>query len=389
MAIHSGAMHRRLKSFHDQYGPIVRIAPNELSYTDAAAWKDIYGNRPGHQLFERNRTWFKHQSPNDPHSILGWNEDAHTRQRRAFANSFSEKSLKQQAPVLEKYVDTFIDQLKAPVFRRPWMQRTVDLSQWFVYLAFDIAGDLSFGEPFQCLQKARAHQWVVTTQDFGKRLSFIASVNFYPPLDKLLRYVIPNRIRRKHLDHLQMSKSMAKRRLAMDTSRPDWISPARDYVDQRDALSDGEWELNMTIIIVAGSETTASALTGIVRELLQNQGALHRVTQEIRSAFGEEGDIKVASTGHLPYLNAVISEGLRIAPPTVIGIPRVVPEEGDIVCGQWVPGGVSSSRFVFVYRLTRSVDICGIQSILRESSASQLSPSKFIHPRAVSPSPPR
>jgi hypothetical protein len=37
-----------MKAFHNRYGDVVRIAPDELSFTDVRAWKDIYSNRPGH-----------------------------------------------------------------------------------------------------------------------------------------------------------------------------------------------------------------------------------------------------------------------------------------------------------------------------------------------------
>jgi len=45
--------------------------------------------------------------------------------------------------------------------------------------------------------------------------------------------------------------------------------------------------------------------------------------------------------GKLPYLSAVIEEGLRMAPPVPSGLPRVVPADGGMVCGEWLPGGVS------------------------------------------------
>lgn len=32
-----------IKSLHDEYGLVVRIAPNELSYIDPRAYEDIYG----------------------------------------------------------------------------------------------------------------------------------------------------------------------------------------------------------------------------------------------------------------------------------------------------------------------------------------------------------
>ena len=32
---------------HLKYGPVIRIAPDELAYIDAEAWKEIYGHRVG------------------------------------------------------------------------------------------------------------------------------------------------------------------------------------------------------------------------------------------------------------------------------------------------------------------------------------------------------
>jgi cytochrome P450 len=83
---------------------------------------------------------------------MSYNEDEHARFRRAFANSFSEKSLRDQAPVVESFVNLFIAQLKG--------RETADLAKWFNYLSFDLSGDLSFGESFDCLKNGKAHPWV-------------------------------------------------------------------------------------------------------------------------------------------------------------------------------------------------------------------------------------
>lgn len=360
IAIHSGKIHRQLKDFHDQYGPIIRIAPNELSYADATAWKDIYHNRPGHQQLERNRTWFRKVTPDEPHSLLGWNEEAHARQRRAFANSFSDKSLRDQSPIVESYVDLFINQLKTSPSGQQLKTRTIELSQWFVFLMFDISSDLSFGEPFGSLAARNPHPWVEIAEDFGKGLSLIASVSLYSPLDKLLRHVIPKHIRQRQLDHRNMSAAFAKKRLALDIDRPDWVGPAKKYSEKKDVLSEGEWAINMTIFIFAGAETTSSALTGILRHLLQSPGAMERATSELRSTFESSSDIKVATTGKLPYLNAVVNEGLRVAPPSVIGVPRIVPKGGEVICGQWVSEGVSIPAHNLAKQLTFKTDVCCI-----------------------------
>ncbi|WP_152722024.1 cytochrome P450, partial [Moraxella catarrhalis] len=51
----------------------------------------------------------------------------------------------------------------------------------------------------------------------------------------------------------------------------------------------------------------------------------------------------------LPYLNAVVNESLRIAPPVVIGVPRVVPAGGATICGRYVPAGVSRTVHVSLF----------------------------------------
>src|SRR5436305_888718 len=124
LSLHRGDLHIQMKAFHDRYGDIVRIAPNELSFTDARAWKDIYGNRPGHAPFERNRTWFRKQAPHDPNSIMGPDEEDHSRFRRNLTNAFSEKSLKAQAPIIQHYVDQLVEQMKARA------GTAVDLVEW-------------------------------------------------------------------------------------------------------------------------------------------------------------------------------------------------------------------------------------------------------------------
>lgn len=336
-----GELHRRLREFHTKYGPVVRVAPNELSYADGQALKDIYANRPGHLPFERNRTWFKKMTPDEPNSIMGFIEEDHTKYRRAFANAFSDKSLRDQAPVVESYVNSFMHQLKAPVAGREWKEKTVDFQKWFNYLTFDISGDFTFGESFDCVKNGKAHPWVEITQDFGKGLAMIASINQYPPIDKLLRFVIPKRILQRSLYHRALSLAKASKRVALDIVRPDWVTPTKKHNGQKGEFTDAEWGINLLIIAFAGSETTASALTGITRALVQHRGVLHRLTQEIRDTFQNESDITIASTASLTYLNAVINEGLRLNPPVVIGVPRVVPEGGDTVCGNWLPSGVS------------------------------------------------
>ena len=144
------------------------------------------------------------------------------------------------------------------------------------------------------------------------------------------------------LDHREISRTKVHKRLDLGLDRPDFITPITRANKEQDgkAFSTKEIELNASILIFAGSETTASGLSGTMRMLLQNPEAMAKLVQEIRSSFLEEADITISSVSYLKYLNAVIEEGLRLCPPATIGVPRVVPAGGDTVCGEWLPEDV-------------------------------------------------
>lgn len=62
-----------------------------------------------------------------------------------------------------------------------------------------------------------------------------------------------------------------------------------------------ERETHVICSIIAGSETTATLLTGAVFLLLKNPKALQKLKDEIRSAFQSEDQITFSSVEHLPY----------------------------------------------------------------------------------------
>ena len=96
-------------------------------------------------------------------------------------------------------------------------------------------------------------------------------------------------------------------------------------------------------MLFAGSETTATLLSGATYHLLQNPSILRRAQSEIRTTFKDAADITVravSTPGLLPYLEAVLQESLRCWPPVPTGLPRIVGPSGGIIDGKFVPGNV-------------------------------------------------
>lgn len=102
-----------------------------------------------------------------------------------------------------------------------------------------------------------------------------------------------------------------------------------------DALS-----ANARLLLVGGSETTATLLCGVTYLLLSNPQTLERLTAEVRSAFKSEDEINMSSVNDLNYMLACLDEALRVYPPVPLGLPRVVPKGGCEITGQFIPEDV-------------------------------------------------
>lgn len=57
LAMRSGSLVHRIQTFHDTYGGVIRLAPNEVSFIDPQACRDIYAYRSGHRPFPKNQVW--------------------------------------------------------------------------------------------------------------------------------------------------------------------------------------------------------------------------------------------------------------------------------------------------------------------------------------------
>lgn len=219
---------------------------------------------------------------------------------------------------------------------------------WLNFTTFDIIGDLAFGDPFGCLDKGEFHSWVALIYETVKVGALEQATRRFATVgtwtQNMLLNLIPPHIRQRRRNHLQFSKEKVLRRLneKKDTDHRDFIYYILRQKEKKGYdLHENEIILNGALFIVAGSETTANLLSGLIARLLWNQDKMDKLCAEIRSAFHEEKEITYETTSKLIYLNACIEEGLRVHPPVPTGLLRTVPKGGDYVDGYWVPEGTS------------------------------------------------
>lgn len=339
-ALHTvrGRLPHWIKGLHDQFGSdVVRISPRELSFINASAWKDIHGNRPGHRSFEKDPAVYR-IPPNKIASLLTANRADHARMRRVLGHAFSDRASRDQEPVVESYVDILINRLHEQV--EGIEGGKLDISKWFRWTSFDIAGDLSFGESFECLQNQQLHSWANMITGFLKADVCLAACNRFDAFQRILPYLVPKKTKLMMNDHWAATAEKVSRRMELGARRPDFISPIIKYNEEGKGLTQGEIQSNASLFIVAGSDSVATVLTGTTFYLLQNPEVMRKLTDEVRSTFKTEKEINAQSVARLPYMIACLDETSRIYPTVMTGQAVVVPPEGDMVGNDWIPGGV-------------------------------------------------
>ncbi|KAF3032118.1 hypothetical protein E8E12_000589 [Didymella heteroderae] len=342
----SGTINKWIQHLHDQYGDVVRVAPTELSFISGeTAWPDIYGFRTGKYrntgAYGKDQTWFP-KPINGVYSIIVSEEADHTRLRRNLSHAFSDKALRSQEPLIMGYVDLLIHRLKEHAEKG----KEVDIMRWYNYTTFDIIADLSFGEPLYCLRDSREHKWINMVFKSIMGLSVIAIRNKYALFrwyDKARGLFEDNQMAvRARKEFFEKSQDMVTTRLETETDRPDFFSfILQNQEKDNRALTRAEMDSNAVIFLVAGSETTATTLSGTTYLLLKNPAAYSRLVNEIRTAFTRSEDITIEAVNKLPYLLATLQEGLRYYPPVPTGFPRIVPGQGQQISGHYIPGGTS------------------------------------------------
>lgn len=123
---------------HEKYGVVVRVHPDELSFIGSSAWQNIYMARP--QL--PKPIFGVLETPNGVPS-MGTIPDAesHGRQRNIHSHAFSDRALREQEHVLQRYCDLLITRLPDQVQDGKGVEE-VNVCDWYNFTTFDVLGDL-------------------------------------------------------------------------------------------------------------------------------------------------------------------------------------------------------------------------------------------------------
>lgn len=207
-------------ALHERYGDVVRIAPGELAFAHADAWKDIHGRQSnGGEECGKWMSFYKY-ADGTPTSIANAEREEHSILRRQLSHGFSERSMRAQEPLITQYVDLLIRRLheKCGSGTKP-----VDMVSWYNFTTFDIIGDLAYGKPFGSLENSVYHPFIPLLLESAKMGTVMLSLSFYPLLKKIFLAMVPKSVVKAFQDHRDVSVAKLRERMQAGNERDDLI----------------------------------------------------------------------------------------------------------------------------------------------------------------------
>ncbi|KAK4201216.1 cytochrome P450 [Triangularia verruculosa] len=333
----SGRMSSHIHRLHEKYGDVIRIAPNRVSFVHPDAYHAIRGHRKAGQGEHGKDPIFYKMSL---HNILGANREDHSRFRKILSHGFSAKAMQDQQPLITRYIDLLMNRLQR-LTKGGKEEAVTDMGAWFNFTTFDVIGDLSFGAPFGCLENGSYHPWVTAILGGVKEFGTLLVMNWhFPSLPKILKVLVPWRHPGKHTnEQAEYARIQVTKRLNSGVDRPDFIQALTNGAKASSGkpLTSEEMAMNARLLILAGSETTATALSATTYYLATHPRVQAKLAEEVRSQFKGEGEIDFFSVNRLTYMLAVLDESMRLFPPVPANLPRTAAKGGDMILGWHIP----------------------------------------------------
>ncbi|KAF9886623.1 hypothetical protein FE257_011263 [Aspergillus nanangensis] len=341
--LNRGRLYLQIQKIHEQYGPIVRISPNEIHLSDPENCDKIYhvGSRYGknpafYGAFGTEKATFTTPSP-----------DIHRIKRSALNPFFSRKKVLDLEEIVQGKATTLINRMRRAFETTGY----IDLHHGFRAISVDVITDYAFDHCYNFLEDDEfGVEFFNMIRDFGPAFWFfqqfptVQSVALGTPfwLAKLTSGALTRMMRhhegsRRQILRVKDSVDRGEK-VSRTTIFHQLLSPdaAEGYVVPTvEELKDEAY-----ILVAAAADTTGNALTIATYNAVTNPKIYQRLTAELKEAFpNPDMQMGFVALEKLPYLTGVVKEALRLSFGVVGRLPRVVPEPGAEFNGHHVPGG--------------------------------------------------
>ncbi|KAI1850298.1 hypothetical protein JX266_004156 [Neoarthrinium moseri] len=334
----------KIAEMHESYGPIVRISPYELHVSDPDFFEKLY---------DRDGRWNKYGWAYDAHGSPGStlatiDHDVHRYRRAAMNPFFSKSNVALRQEIISRLSSKLCHRIDQFATERKLQVRLGDA---LGALTRDVATEFILGKSFGNLDAEDFRGGVGNTlQESGTIWRITKHIRWYGGMIKSMPTSLVQKIGDSAvLECLRFVEDMTSTTQAIHSDhingRLDGSSPptvvGAILNSKLPAMEKTPERLGDEIITVAGAafETTAFSLAVTLYHIYSNPAILQRLRDEFLSERLSTYDASLASLEKLPYLTAVIMEGLRLSPALATRMARVSPDR-DLVYKAWtIPAG--------------------------------------------------
>lgn len=328
---------------HKEYGPIVRINPYELHVADSEFIDKLY---PTVAKNVAKWTWSAGMFGSTEMTFGTVGHAMHRSRRGAISNFFSKASVRRLQPVIQALVNKLCDKLQ----KKSESGEIVNMVHAYSALTQDVITEYCYSDCRNVLDMEDFSPWYFELVQKPSELSHL--IKQFPRLLPALN-LLPNwwvratnplfaQLRAQQEGYsLQVQSILSDKEQAGSDRHPTVFHSLRDDPE----LPPSEKALSRLVmeaqsLIGAGTLTSTHMLSMTTYHILANPPVLSKLMAELEKAIPDTATIpSLQELEHLPYLSAVICEGLRISYGTVHRLQRVHPDKSLIFRDWTIPPG--------------------------------------------------
>ncbi|SPO07004.1 uncharacterized protein DNG_09698 [Cephalotrichum gorgonifer] len=322
---------------HRQYGPMLRISPNEVSFSGADAFSEIYGRTSKFNKSEFFYRTFEDQA----HNLFTLRDrQQHSQLKRLLSNAFSRSNVVQHHTSIVEKAEYLVDRIHQRVAK----SETIPLYPAFRCMTLDTISEFAFGKSIGALKREEFESVIFEAID--KANSSVPFFQGFPFLREALRWAsyynlssIPNGfLELAHAADVGFQQMGEEHGWTMFGNMMASAAKSSRELSKDHLISEG------IVMFVAGTDTTAASLAFTYHHLLQQPDLYQRLQEELRTVMPTlDSRPTMEELDALPFLNACIREGLRVSSPSRFRMPRTVPVGGWTFKGHYFPAETTVS----------------------------------------------
>ncbi|TVY43628.1 putative sterigmatocystin biosynthesis P450 monooxygenase [Lachnellula occidentalis] len=320
---------------HAQYGPTVRIGPEEIAIADLASSREIHRIGSG---YVKTAWYARFTGEQNPGVFAMSNLKDHAMRRKLFSYAFSQNGLLHWEDLLQGRSNLAVSRIKQEA-----ESGSADILKWWSLMATDIITEMGFGESLGALeygqqtQQSRDLEMITIFGAVQSELAPLSTFAFAIPLPFIQEFrYCQDRMTKHGMTAVARNRALSEKG---ETGRTVFNKIVAEAGNES-ALTDAMLADEARAFIIAGSDTTARTLTYLIWATLKHPSVKQRLQDEVdRLPTGFSGKDAM----ELPYLMAIIKETLRLYSAAPGSLPRSVPSGGRTLGGYLLPQGTTVS----------------------------------------------